>query len=114
MIAKYNAKYIPAQMDAQREAVKAMAVANFTTYANEWESKASATRDVLNAAGVASSAYFGYFAFSNEMFHVWKHFSGQAAEAEAAVLVAKYVALGLVLATLESIRTTVYNIAAAA
>jgi hypothetical protein len=112
MIAKYNAKYSPVEMDAMREAVKAMAVQNFTTYADEWEPKAQAIRDLLNVAGVASIDYFGYFAFANELYHVWKHFAGESASTEAATLIGKYVALGLTLSTLEGIRTSVFNIAA--
>lgn len=111
MIDKYNAKYSPVDMDAAREAVKTMAITNFTTYANEWEVKAAAVRDLLGAAGVQPLAYFCYYAFSNELYHVWKHFSGESAAVEAATLIAKYVSFGCAAqAVLESIRTQVFNI----
>lgn len=115
MIAKYNAKYLPVDMGAMREAVKTMAQTNFAAYAAEYEAKHLLMRNILDAAGVATPAYFCYYAFFGEMFHVYKNFAGSSAAQEAAVLVAKYVAFGCAtLALLEQIRNDVFNIDAPA
>lgn len=112
MVDKYKAKYIPQTLGKQREAVKALAIANFTAYANEWELKAAATRDYLNEQGIAVNLYFLYFGFSNQLFHVWKHFAGQAAAEEAQTLVLQYTGWGGVPQVLDGIRVQVYNIGA--
>jgi len=110
MIAKYNARYIPVTSGAVRAAVADLAKANFAAYANAWEVYAGLLRDVISAAGVSVVDAFGYWSFGNRMFHIVSHSAGATAAAEAAVILAQYVSLGLSQATLEAIRTQVFNV----
>jgi len=102
-IAAYNARMLSSLLDPTLSAVNAMAVANFGAYATNWYPKQQVLRGILDAAGIATSQYFGYEAFAGEIFHVSLVSSGASAVVMATALVAKYVSSFLVAATLKKI-----------
>jgi len=110
-IAKWNTKYnterIKATLDDLRPAmyVKVQAVFPMLT-AMELQVK-----QVCSTAGVPTRDYPGYLAFGRQLWKLGqREITGESAAQEAAVLIAKWVARGLVQSVLESIRTDVFNI----
>lgn len=102
-IAAYNSRMLNSLVDPTLTAVNAMAVANFAAYATWIYPKQQTLRGILDAAGIATSQYFGYEAFFGEIAHVAKVSSGASAVLMATALVAKYVAAFLVSNTLKKI-----------
>ena len=74
----------------------------------------SLVRAVLNAAGVSVILYPFYLSFGREMWKLTNRISGESAAQEAAILIAKWVARGLTLSVLESIRYDVFGVSAPA
>ena len=71
-------------------------------------------RQVLNSAGVSVIQYPFYLAFGRQVWKLSQRISGETAVLEAAILVAKWVARGLSLAVLATIRNQVFGISAPA
>jgi len=70
-------------------------------------------KQTCDAAGVPTIQYPFYLCFGREMWAlIRKDISGESLAQEAATLIAKWVARGLVQAVLQSIRTDVFNVAA--
>jgi len=70
-------------------------------------------KQTCDAAGVPTISYPFYLCFGREMWAlIRKDISGESLAQEAATLIAKWVARGLVQAVLQSIRTDVFNVAA--
>jgi len=70
-------------------------------------------KQTCDAAGVPTISYPFYLCFGREMWAlIRKDISGESLAQEAATLIAKWVARGLVQAVLQSIRTDVFNIVA--
>jgi hypothetical protein len=109
-IAAYNARMLSTLVDPTLSAVNTMAVANFGAYATDFYPKQQQLRGILDAAGIATSQYFGYEAFNGEIYHVSKVSSGASAVVMATALVAKYVSMFLVAATLKKICLDLYTI----
>jgi hypothetical protein len=103
-IAAYNARMLSTLVDPTLSAVNTMAVANFSAYATDWYPKQQVLRGILDAAGIATPQYFAYEAFAGEVYHVSKVAGhGTSAVLMATALIAKYVAMFLVAATLKKI-----------
>ena len=113
MIAKYNARYDPAAQLAARTAVALLAKQNFAEYANDWEIYSNGTRNFLDGQGVSVTNYFGYFAFSNEMYAMLQVCSGESYNIGGSVLIAKYTGQGLSQTVCERLATAVYTWSAA-
>jgi hypothetical protein len=109
-IAAYNARMLSSLIDPTLSAVNTMAVANFGAYATDWYPKQQTLRNLLDAAGIATPQYFGYEAFAGEMYHVSKVSSGASAVIMGSALVAKYVAMFLLAATLKKIALDCFTI----
>ena len=109
-IAAFSARMLSSLIDPTLSAVATMAIANYAAYATDFYPKQQATRAILDAAGIATSQYFGYEAYSNELYHVTKVASGASAIIMATALHAKYVSYFLATATLKAIALTVYTI----
>jgi len=109
-IAAYNARMLSSLIDPTLSAVNTMAVANFGAYATNWYPKQQTLRGILDAAGIATAQYFGYEAFAGEMYHVSKVSSGASAVITGTALVAKYVSMFLVAATLKKIALDCFTI----
>jgi hypothetical protein len=98
-------------VDPSIAAKQSLAVANFGAYATDWYPKQQTLRGILDAAGIATSQYFGYEAFAGEMYHVSKVAGhGASAVIMGSALVAKYVAMFLVAATLKKIALDCFTI----
>jgi hypothetical protein len=109
-IAAYNARMLSSLVDPSIAAKQSLAVANFGAYATNWYPKQQTLRGILDAAGIATPQYFGYEAFAGEMYHVSKVSSGASAVIMGSALVAKYVAMFLVAATLKKIALDCFTI----
>jgi len=109
-IAAYNARMLSTLVDPTLSAVNTMAVENFGAYATDFYPKQQQLRAILDATGISTPAYFAYEAFHGEMYHLSKVASGTSAVVMASALVAKYVSMFLVAATLKEIALTIYSI----
>jgi len=109
-IAAYNARMLSSLIDPTLSAVVTMATANFGAYASDFYPKQQQLRGILDAAGIPTPQYFGYEAFNGEMYHISKVASGASAVTMATALIAKYVAMFLVEATLKQICLDIYTI----
>ena len=68
------------------------------------------TKQCLNAQGVSVATISDYLCFGREMWSKCKTHSGETMSIEASVLISKWVARGLTLSVLETIRTGVFNV----
>jgi len=109
-IAAYEARMQSSQLDPVRTATAPLQAQNFGAYVNDFVPKQLELRSYMDGQGYSSADYFAYEAANGELYHVWKTFAGAAAVAEATVIVAKYVALGLTEADLIAIAVNLYNI----
>jgi len=75
-IAKYNARMLSSLIDPVLSAGSVQQQANYAAYANVFTPKQEALRVLLDAAGVDSSQYIFYEAYSAELYHAWKTASG--------------------------------------
>jgi hypothetical protein len=73
-----------------------------------------AVRQVLNSAGVSVIQYAFYLNFGREMWKLTNRISGESAAQEAAIQIGKWVARGLSLSVLETIRSDVFGVSAPA
>lgn len=116
-IAAYNARMVSSLLDPVRAAVTADAQANFAAYAIEFVPKQASLREVLNAAGIDSSFFGPYEAFSGELYHLWRTTAGASLITAAGVVVGRWAhasRLGVGAAPLlKSIALQVYAIALA-
>jgi hypothetical protein len=111
-IAKYNVKVDPVTVTAKVVAQLPNMQANYPAFVNQYVPKMQAVQDVLNTAGVVPMMFGVYYAFAGRLWRLLTVADGEAARAEAAILIALYVARGLTQTVLESIRTEVFNITA--
>ena len=109
-IAAFNARMLSSLIDPTLSAVATMAVANYAAHATDFYPKQQALRAILDAAGIATSQYFGYEAYNNELYHISKVASGASAILMATAMHAKYVSYFYATATLKAIALTVYSI----
>jgi hypothetical protein len=87
---------------------------NYAAFANAWVPKRQATVNILDAAGLSRLTYGRYLGFSLECYKavIVQGLSGESLAVWVAVLITKYVGRGLLQATLETIRTEVWNVGA--
>lgn len=109
-IASFNARMLSTLVDPVLAAVNAMAVQNYTAYVTPYYVAQQTCRGILDEAGIATPQYFGYEAFLGEMYHVSKVSSGASAVIMGTALVAKYVSMFLVAATLKKIALDCFTI----
>jgi hypothetical protein len=109
-IAHYNARMSSSLIDPVLAAVAALAQANYLVHAMDITSKQLDTVVVLDADGIGSAFRFLYMAYSNQLYHLSKLYSGSVLVAEATILHDKYVAQFLATATLKKIALNVYTI----
>lgn len=110
-IAHYEARMQSTLIDPAIDAVRDLAVANFTTYALDWAGiKQPALHGVLNADGIMGPIRFRYEAYAAELYGLTRRFGGTALDAMAQVMHDKYEAWGCATATLISIAATVFGI----
>ena len=108
--AKWNLKYDPDRIQAITTAGKPTYLEHASATFNDIYAMEIAVKQVLNLAGVSVSDVADYLCFGREMWSKCKTHSGETMAQEAAVLIAKWVARGLTLSVLETIRTGVFNV----
>jgi hypothetical protein len=109
-IAHYNARMSSSLIDPVLTAVNAIAQANYLTFASDITQKQIDTVAVLDTDGIGAAFRYLYLAYSNQLYHLSKFYSGTALVTEATILHAKYVAQFLATATLKKIALNVYTI----
>jgi len=108
--AKWNLKYDPDRIQAITTAGKPTYLEHASSVFNDIYAMEIAVKQVLNSVGVSVAAVADYLCFGREMWSKCKTHAGETMKIEAAVLIAKWVARGLTLSVLESIRTDVFNV----
>ncbi len=109
-IAHYNNRMASSLIDPVLAAVTSLAQANYLTHAMEITSKQIDTVAVLDTDGILGAFRFLYLAYSNQLYHLTKIYSGTALVSEATTLCTKYTAQFLAAATLKKIALNVYAI----
>jgi len=109
-IAHYNARMSSSLIDPVLANVESIAEANYLVHAMDITSKQIDTVAVLDTDGIGAAFRFLYMAYSNQLYHLSKFYSGTALVTEATVLHDKYVAQFLATATLKKIALNVYTI----
>ena len=105
----YNTERIKAIVDEKRPTM----LANVQAVIPMISAMDLQVKQVCDGAGVPTIAYPFYLCFGREMWALSrKDISGESLAQEAATLIAKWVARGLMLAVLQAIRTDVFNVAA--
>jgi hypothetical protein len=114
-IANYTKKVTAVRSSTTVGARLSSMVPNAAQVQNSLYSMEAEVRTVLNAAGQPTIMYPFYLNFGRELWALRRRgVSGESLAIEAAVLIAKWVAQGLVQATLQDIRTDVFTIPAPA
>jgi hypothetical protein len=89
-IARYEARMNATLIDPVRTATNAAAKANYAAYASEYYGYQVAMHEEISAVGVPVIQWASYEAFLGEVFHAYKHFSGETFVNQANILVAKW------------------------
>jgi len=113
-IARYNARMQSQLVGPAMATQLPTMVTNYGAYLDEFYLKQEACAQILSENDVALTLRFGYQAFNNEVYHATKVLSDDALATEVCILNAKYVALGLVEATLDLILVGVWSLPACA
>jgi len=107
--AKFNTERIKATLDDMRPAM----LANVTAVFPMITAMELQVKQVCDGAGVPTIQYPFYLNFGREIWALTrKEVSGESLAQEAAVLIAKWVARGLMQSVLQAVRTDVFNVAA--
>jgi hypothetical protein len=109
-IAKYNARMLSSLVDPVLSAVYQLACDSFAAHAVDFVPRQVQLRNLLNGWSIPTTDFGPYEAFHGELYHLSKVCSGAAAITSATVLVAKYVAWGLVEVNLQLIASDLYGI----
>jgi hypothetical protein len=110
--AKWNLKYDPARIQEITTAGKpTYSIHAAVVFDSLYEMELS-VKQVLNSSGVSVLQIPGYLAFGREMWSKSQKMAGETLAQEAAVLIAKGVARGLIQAVMQAIRTDVFNVSA--
>ena len=108
---KYNVERISAILTEKRPKMLERVNSVFVSLA----SMEGQVKQVLDGSGVSIIQYPFYLNFGREMWHLAQQdMSGDSLAIEAAILIGKWTARGLTQATLETIRTQVFNVGAPA
>ena len=108
-IAAYNARMQSSQIDPTLTAQNALQMANFAAYIADWYPLQVTLRGWLDAQGFSGNIAFMYEALAGECYSVYRRFSGPSAIAEATILNAKYLALGLVALDMSAMELAVFS-----
>jgi hypothetical protein len=108
--AKWNLKYDPDRIQAITTAGKPTYLEHASSVFNDIYAMEISVKQVLNSVGVSVAAVADYLCFGREMWSKCKTHAGETMKIEAATLIGKWVARGLTLSVLESIRTDVFNV----
>ena len=107
--AKFNTERIKATLDEKRSTMLANVTAVFPMIA----AMELQVKQVCDGAGVPTIQYPYYLSFGREIWALSRReISGESLAIEAAILIDKWKARGLVEAVLQAIRTDVFNVAA--
>jgi hypothetical protein len=108
---KYNTERIKAVLDEKRPTM----LANVNAVIPMMTAMELQVKQVCDGIGAPTIQYPFYLCFGREMWALTrKDISGESLAQAAAVLIAKWVARGLTQATLEAVRTDVFNVVAPA
>lgn len=105
----YNARMQSSQIDPTLTAVNSMQQSNHTDHVNYFYPKQTTLRGWLDGAGIHGADAFAFEAFNGECYSIDRRFKGPSAVAQCAVLVAKYVAMGLTEADLIAVALAVWG-----
>jgi hypothetical protein len=112
-IAKWDAKFNTERIKAVLDELRPNMLANVQAVFPLIESMETQVKQVLDMQGISTSVYANYLAFSREVWRLKRMgVSGDSLAAECATLIAKWVARGLSLAILETIRSQVFDVSA--
>jgi len=110
-IDKWTAKVTTARAVADRTVQVEGMRANASVVANQLVQVEAQIRSDLNGSGVPTIQYPFYLNFGREIWALQRRgIAGESAAQEVAVLVAKYVAMGLAQSVLQSVRHEVFNV----
>lgn len=109
-IAAYNARMQSSLIDPTLAAKAPLAQVNYAVFAMDITQKQIDTVTVLDSDGIGSAVRYLYMAYSNQLYHLKKFYSGPALVTVATVVHDKYNDLGLAPATLKQIALDVYAI----
>ena len=112
-IAKWDAKYNTERIKATLDTMRPTMLQNVTAVYPMIASMELQVKQVLDGAGVDTTAYTGYLAFGREIWALTrKDISGESLAKAVAILIAKWKARGYTEAVLQAIRTDVFNVSA--
>jgi len=111
-IAKWNVKFNTERIKATLDEMRPSMLANVTAVYPMITAMELQVKQVCDGAGVPTIQYPFYLNFGRELWALTrKEVSGESLAIEAATLIAKWKARGLVEAVLQAIRTDVFNVA---
>jgi len=99
----YLNRMVSSLIDPVLAAVNTAQSTNFGAYTLEFVPKQQLVHQYLDAQGCMPVEYFNYNAFTGEVYHIWRNFSGAAAIAGAADMVIKYTGMGCTAVRLKAI-----------
>lgn len=109
-IAHYNNRMSSSLLDPVFTAVADMAKAHYLVHAIDITQRQIDTVAILDTDGILGAFRFLYLAYSNQLYHLCKVYSGTPLVSEATTLCTKYTAQFLAAATLKKIAHDVYAI----
>lgn len=109
-IAHYNARMQSSLIDPTLSAVSAQQQANFAAYAVDFVPYQTALRAWLNAEGISTLAFFAWEALNGECYRAHRSTSGAAEIAEFVALQVKYADMGLALADIKDMVSSVWSV----
>jgi hypothetical protein len=110
--AKWNLKYDPERIKDITTAGKPTYSAHAAVAFDQLYEMELAVKQTLNASGVSVLQIPGYLSFGRELWKKTKHMAGETLAQEAAVLIAKGVARGLIAPVMQAIRSEVFSVGA--
>jgi hypothetical protein len=112
-IAKWDAKFNTERIKAVLDTMRPNMLVNVQAVFPLIESMETQVKQVLDMQGISTSAYANYLAFGREVWRLKRMgVSGDSLAAEVAIHIAKWVARGLSLSILETIRSQVFDVPA--